>query len=638
MKIDLNEPGPHWLRTVRERRLEDTWRASKLRLLEKARKRKAKRPTGNRRPSGNWAANVFCPTGPGGGVDPSCSPGEASATPLPDPAKVKVIRNLPGSTGPQLVEDEHGKRWVMKRSPRNPGHLRNEAETDAVYRALGVPVNHSGIVETEGGPVKFSEWREGETLNLWSRDKSTAEREVMHREIGKHLAADALLANWDVIGLDQDNILISGGKPFRIDNGGGLRYRARGAEKGYMFADRVIELDVLRDERGRNPEAAEVFKVVTDRELRNQVRDLIGKRETILKAATHPETRKILAKRLDFLRDSLPPAANAKDNCGTGAGGFQQGNTCAKGGNDGSADEKGGGREKVSEGAGIAGGPGGSAGADAAEGGQHPVGPLTDRWLAQRTADGEFTEGFAKGFRLALERSAPAVGAWFEQGRPNGWPVVVERDLDEDGLPPSVKAALQSAQAITVNNFRIEYAKDPSGMGGKINAENLTHELTHTAFRELTKRAPVEVQEAIDEAVKVGDGILKMAFKKGWFTKNPPTNDQDYDTWHHLREVRRMAASVKRYLMSGKDDVTGSLELSLMLPPHRFRELGSWRKNDTTAAGDQWHVVAVYGALARRYRAKVDPVYLGEELVTYKAGKDRDYAQRLFSKLLKGKE
>jgi SPP1 gp7 family putative phage head morphogenesis protein len=334
----------------------------------------------------------------------------------------------------------------------------------------------------------------------------------------------------------------------------------------------------------------------------------------------------------DHFGIAVGPAVVGNAFCATGEGGGIDPTCSPKGAAHEGEGERGTG---VPAGARPAGGLGEPAGSDVAQGGQSAVGPLTDQWLSKRTADGEFTPGFAEGFRRAIRNSPPAVGQWFEQGRPNGWPVVVERDVEEEGLPPSVKAALHQAQAITVNGFRIEYAKDPTGMGGRINDENLTHELTHTAFNSLLKKAQPEVQEAIDEATHKGDAIVKMAFSKKWFTKNPPTNDEDYDTWRGLGDVRRMATSVKRYVRDGRSDVTGSLELSLAIPPYRFSEMGKYGGGrDTSEAGDQWHVVATYSALCKKYGTRVDPVYQGEELVTYKAGKDKAYAQRLFSKLL----
>jgi len=44
----------------------------------------------------------------------------------------------------------------------------------------------------------------------------------------KDFAADALLSNWDVIGVTADNIVGNDGKVYRVDNGGALEFRAQG--------------------------------------------------------------------------------------------------------------------------------------------------------------------------------------------------------------------------------------------------------------------------------------------------------------------------------------------------------------------------------------------------------------------------
>lgn len=48
---------------------------------------------------------------------------------------------------------------------------------------------------------------------------------------------DAFLANWDVVGLSADNMMVVGGKVFRIDNGGTFIFRAQGGDK----ADTVLQ-------------------------------------------------------------------------------------------------------------------------------------------------------------------------------------------------------------------------------------------------------------------------------------------------------------------------------------------------------------------------------------------------------------
>jgi hypothetical protein len=45
--------------------------------------------------------------------------------------------------------------------------------------------------------------------------------------------ADALLGNWDVVGLSQDNVLWDGPTPYRVDQGGTLEFRAQGGRKEF---------------------------------------------------------------------------------------------------------------------------------------------------------------------------------------------------------------------------------------------------------------------------------------------------------------------------------------------------------------------------------------------------------------------
>jgi hypothetical protein len=222
---------------------------------------------------------------------------------FPKMENLTFVKTLPGSTSPSLMKDEAtGKLWVIKTSAGNPDHLRNEADTDAAYRALGVPVAKSGIIETGSGPVKISEYIEGgQTLKEWEAGKSASERSEMNAKISQHLAADAVLANWDVVGLTKDNILIKDGTPYRIDNGGGLKYRAQGAPKGTKFGDQVSEFSSLKS-KDVNPSAASVFKGTTDKQVAEQVATMMPKKAAVLAAVKDPEAKAILAKRFDYAK------------------------------------------------------------------------------------------------------------------------------------------------------------------------------------------------------------------------------------------------------------------------------------------------------------------------------------------------
>lgn len=71
------------------------------------------------------------------------------------------------------------------------------------------------------------------------------------QKLGKMLSAgayvDVFLANWDVVGTGQGNILVDKDKATRIDPGGALTFRAQGGRKGSKFSDTPGELKTMMD-------------------------------------------------------------------------------------------------------------------------------------------------------------------------------------------------------------------------------------------------------------------------------------------------------------------------------------------------------------------------------------------------------
>lgn len=93
---------------------------------------------------------------------------------------------------------------------------------------------------------------------------------------GSGYAVDAWLANWDVVGLGYDNLLLTeAGTAFRVDVGGALRYRAQGSLKGKVFGEIVSELESLRDP-AINPNSANVFKTLKQADLEEGVRKVLA--------------------------------------------------------------------------------------------------------------------------------------------------------------------------------------------------------------------------------------------------------------------------------------------------------------------------------------------------------------------------
>jgi hypothetical protein len=247
------------------------------------------------------------PPAPAPPPPPPPKPAPVRAFPDDPEADVEVVKQLGGSTGAELVRDKAtGKQFVRKRG-NNPGHLLEEAHADAIYRAAGADVPASRVYQTAAGPVKLAEFVEGETLGAWKASRFSDAQKPTFDRVAEHFALDALLGNWDVVGQGYDNILVTpDGRVLRIDNGGSLRYRAQGATKsGSQWSGVVAELATLRDPKV-NRQTADVFKYLTEDDVRNQVAALAKKRQAILDAAP-PELREMLGKRLDWMAEWAKP-------------------------------------------------------------------------------------------------------------------------------------------------------------------------------------------------------------------------------------------------------------------------------------------------------------------------------------------
>lgn len=136
-----------------------------------------------------------------------------------------------------------GRRNYTKRYP-NPEQARSEIIANRLYQAAGINVPNTQPV-LEGGEVVgvTSEVIEGLSQGV-------------ARDAGDGLVIDAWLANWDVVGEAQDNLLVGPqGEAVRLDQGGALTMRAMGKPKGDRFTDTVEEITTLREQ---NPELAGV--------------------------------------------------------------------------------------------------------------------------------------------------------------------------------------------------------------------------------------------------------------------------------------------------------------------------------------------------------------------------------------------
>lgn len=247
---------------------------------------------------------------------------------FPDPSGLIIVKSLPGSTAPKLADDPNtGKQWVLKQGGGGGEHLKAEATADKLYRLMGASVPGSHFGESNGKPYKLAEYIEGtSTLATWKQTASAAEIAALHGELKKHFVMDALLANWDVAGLGNDNILVKNGKPIRIDNGGSLMFRAQGSLKSSKdWGAKVLDLKGLRDAK-KNPNTAEIFKGIKQSEIDDQIAAIVAKKDELVQivADNHGEAQaKILSARIDDLAKELPATRQTAPKSGAIIGGIE---------------------------------------------------------------------------------------------------------------------------------------------------------------------------------------------------------------------------------------------------------------------------------------------------------------------------
>jgi len=214
---------------------------------------------------------------------------------LPD---YTIEKNLGGTTGgAYLIRTHNGEHKVMKRSTGSE-HLLDEYTANIVYDILGVPVPKVSLhMDSQSRLTQLADYKQGTDL----QDLQGEEREKAIESLQRGFVADALLANWDVLGLDEDNILWDGNVAWRIDNGGSLRYRAQGAGKGTNFARKVGEIATMRDP---NRQAGQIFGSIKQEEIDRQIASVRQNKEKILSAIRNSEVRGIMVDRIDSLRMS----------------------------------------------------------------------------------------------------------------------------------------------------------------------------------------------------------------------------------------------------------------------------------------------------------------------------------------------
>lgn len=177
--------------------------------------------------------------------------------------------------------------------PPDPDRAYNEVIAARLYQAAGVEVPEVVLIESESHGLGVA----SRIINGVEKSHSAAVEGAIRAGLQENFAVDAWLSNWDVVGLEYDNVMLVGKNRWvRIDPGGALRFRAQGGLKGQAFGNKVLELESLLNP-GVNPQSAAVFNSITTAELENGVRKVLSlTREQIVKIVNEVDPRSMAYK------------------------------------------------------------------------------------------------------------------------------------------------------------------------------------------------------------------------------------------------------------------------------------------------------------------------------------------------------
>jgi hypothetical protein len=197
-------------------------------------------------------------------------------------------------------------RWYFKWGD-NEDFFRNEMLANKLYERMGVEVPTLKYVNIDGRRGVASKVIDGLEQNV-----DLLRTGPLRKSVHENFVADAFLGNWDVAGMNFDNLVIKdGARAIRIDVGGSLRYRAQGGLKDPRnFSASVDEILSMRNPQV-NPNAASIFGDITKAELEAGARKVLSLTDDDIRSLVNqfgpalPHEKKELIKTLIGRRDDI---------------------------------------------------------------------------------------------------------------------------------------------------------------------------------------------------------------------------------------------------------------------------------------------------------------------------------------------
>jgi hypothetical protein len=192
-----------------------------------------------------------------------------------------------GSNPGGWYQAKNGTRYYVKQYA-DPQQAVDERAANLVYRVGGrsaQPAPRSMLITTPDGGVAHASV--DQAADGWAPKALDAVTAEEAREFAKGFWYDVLLANWDVVGQTGDNLLWSGGKAMRLDNGSSLRFRAQGDMKPGAALYNLTEIDGFFNAE-LNPQYAGLLKkagVASPKDLRAELHLMLRDLENGMLAA-----------------------------------------------------------------------------------------------------------------------------------------------------------------------------------------------------------------------------------------------------------------------------------------------------------------------------------------------------------------
>jgi hypothetical protein len=147
-----------------------------------------------------------------------------------DEQLIKQGHQLGSNDGGVFIDNKTNEKHYVKYY-RNPEQAKVEALTGQIYNHIGLKTLNPEYQQHEHKHAIVTKWVDG--LKSFNPDKHLTDLQTAV-DVGKAYHAAILTKNWDIVGLEHDNLMRDNNNVIHaIDHGGAFHFRAQGGHKDY---------------------------------------------------------------------------------------------------------------------------------------------------------------------------------------------------------------------------------------------------------------------------------------------------------------------------------------------------------------------------------------------------------------------